>query len=38
MKLDNADRFAEQEAILPYEHLLPEILRGRNERPDEPIK
>ena len=38
MKMDNSDRFAEQEAILPYEHLLPEILRGRNERPDEPVQ
>ncbi|NJD86725.1 MAG: fumarate reductase flavoprotein subunit [Betaproteobacteria bacterium] len=29
------DRFAMQKALMPYEHLLPEILRGRNERIDE---
>lgn len=31
----NGDRFALQESLLPFEHLLPEILRGRNERPGE---
>ncbi|MBZ0250014.1 MAG: fumarate reductase flavoprotein subunit [Burkholderiales bacterium] len=29
------DRFAMQKALMDYEHLLPEILRGRNERIDE---
>jgi len=29
------DRFAMQTALMPYEHLLPEVLRGRNERIDE---
>jgi fumarate reductase flavoprotein subunit len=30
-----ADRFAVQRALMPYEHLLPAALRGRNERIDE---
>jgi fumarate reductase flavoprotein subunit len=30
-----ADRFERQRALLPYEHLLPPKLRGRNERIDE---
>ncbi len=30
-----SDRFAMQKALMDYEHLLPEILRGRNERIDE---
>ncbi|MCC7325723.1 MAG: fumarate reductase flavoprotein subunit [Burkholderiales bacterium] len=30
-----ADRFARQHALMPYEHLLPPDLRGRNERIDE---
>jgi fumarate reductase flavoprotein subunit len=29
------DRFARQEALLPYRQLLPEELQGRNERIDE---
>jgi fumarate reductase flavoprotein subunit len=29
------DRFALQAKLLPYEHLLPERFRGRNERVDE---
>jgi len=29
------DRFARQRALMPYEHLLPKSLRGRNERIDE---
>ena len=29
------DRFERQRALMPYEHLLPESLRGRNERIDE---
>jgi fumarate reductase flavoprotein subunit len=36
-KLDGADRFALQKALLPFEHLLPVRLRGRNERIDEPM-
>jgi len=31
------DRFALQNALLPYEDLLPPRLRGRNERIDEPF-
>jgi fumarate reductase flavoprotein subunit len=30
-----ADRFERQKALMPYEHLLPEPLRGPNERIDE---
>ena len=30
-----ADRFERQRALMPYETLLPEALRGRNERIDE---
>ncbi len=30
-----SDRFAMQAALMPYEHLLPPGLRGRNERIDE---
>ncbi|MCW5591216.1 MAG: fumarate reductase flavoprotein subunit [Burkholderiales bacterium] len=30
-----SDRFAMQKALMPYEHLLPEVLRGKNERIDE---
>ena len=33
-----AHRFAVQQALMPYEHLLPERLRGRNERIDEPLR
>jgi fumarate reductase flavoprotein subunit len=29
------DRFERQRALMPYEHLLPPTLRGRNERIDE---
>jgi fumarate reductase flavoprotein subunit len=32
-----ADRFALQQALLPFDHLLPSRLRGRNERIDEPM-
>jgi fumarate reductase flavoprotein subunit len=32
-----SDRFELQKALMPYEHLLPERLRGRNERIDEPF-
>jgi fumarate reductase flavoprotein subunit len=36
-KQSGADRFALQQALMPFEHLLPEPLRGRNERIDEPF-
>ena len=36
-RLQGADRYAVQSAIMPYEHLLPERLRGRNERIDEAL-
>ena len=32
-----ADRFDRQKALMPYEHLLPKPLRGRNERIDEQL-
>jgi len=32
-----SDRFAVQEALMPYESLLPKRFRGRNERIDEPL-
>jgi fumarate reductase flavoprotein subunit len=31
------DRFERQRALMPYDHLLPENLRGRNERIDDPF-
>jgi fumarate reductase flavoprotein subunit len=34
-KLSGADRFAVQQALMPYEQWLPQVLRGRNERIDE---
>jgi fumarate reductase flavoprotein subunit len=34
-RLQGADRHAVQAEIMPYEHLLPERFRGRNERVDE---
>jgi fumarate reductase flavoprotein subunit len=34
-RLAGADRFSLQHALMPYEHLLPASLRGRNERIDE---
>jgi fumarate reductase flavoprotein subunit len=34
-KQEIADRFVRQQALMPYEHLLPPALRGRNERIDE---
>jgi fumarate reductase flavoprotein subunit len=36
-KMAGAPRFAVQEALMPYRMLLPERLRGRNERLDEPL-
>jgi fumarate reductase flavoprotein subunit len=32
-----ADRHATQQALMPYDHLLPASLRGRNERIDEKL-
>jgi fumarate reductase flavoprotein subunit len=32
-----ADRHAAQDALMPYRHLLPASLQGRNERIDEPL-
>lgn len=37
MEAEGADRWAIQNALMPYEDLLPERLRGRNERVDEPL-
>jgi fumarate reductase flavoprotein subunit len=34
-KETHGDRFERQRALMPYEHLLPESVRGRNERIDE---
>ena len=34
-KLDGADRFTIQQKLMPYEDLLPERFRGKNERIDE---
>ena len=36
-QLKDQDRHAVQAAIMPYEHLLPERFRGRNERIDETL-
>lgn len=36
-QLEGADRFAVQQALMPYLHLLPERYRGRNERLEEPL-
>jgi fumarate reductase flavoprotein subunit len=36
-RIDTAGRFAVQEALMPYEDLLPERFRARNERIDEPL-
>ncbi len=36
-RLAGADRFTLQQALLPFEQLLPPRLRGRNERIDEPM-
>ena len=35
--LADAPRFEVQQALMPYDKLLPEALRGRNERIDEPL-
>jgi fumarate reductase flavoprotein subunit len=34
-RLNGADRFTLQEIAMPYEHLVPERFRGKNERIDE---
>jgi fumarate reductase flavoprotein subunit len=36
-QMRDADRHAVQAVLMPYEHLLPERFRGRNERIDEPL-
>ncbi|HSO07885.1 MAG TPA: fumarate reductase flavoprotein subunit [Pelomicrobium sp.] len=36
VRQQGGDRYAIQQALMPYEHLLPERFRGRNERVDEP--
>ncbi len=36
-QMAGADRFELQRALMPYEHLLPDDLRGLNERIDEPL-
>ena len=36
-QLKNEPRFAVQQALMPYDELLPASLRGRNERIDEPL-
>lgn len=38
MKAAGADRFAIQDALMPYQDLLPKRLKGKNERVDEPLK
>ena len=37
MEAEGKDRFAIQEALMPYQHLLPKRLQGKNERIDEPL-
>ncbi|HUH93277.1 MAG TPA: fumarate reductase flavoprotein subunit [Casimicrobiaceae bacterium] len=37
-RMADASRFEVQQALMPYRHLLPERLRGRNERIDEPLR
>ena len=37
MEAEGADRFAIQNALMPYAHLLPKRLQGKNERIDEPL-
>jgi fumarate reductase flavoprotein subunit len=36
-QMGGAPRFDMQQALMPYDHLLPASLRGRNERIDEPL-
>lgn len=37
MQAEGKDRFAIQDAIMPFHNLLPKRLQGRNERIDEPL-
>jgi fumarate reductase flavoprotein subunit len=37
-RMGQAPRFDVQQALMPYDELLPAALRGRNERIDEPFK
>ncbi len=37
MEAAGADRFAIQDALMPYQDLLPQRLKGKNERVDEPL-
>ena len=37
-QLNGADRFKLQEMTMPYEHLVPERFRGKNERIDEMVE
>jgi fumarate reductase flavoprotein subunit len=37
-RMANAPRFDVQQALMPYDKMLPASLRGRNERIDEPFK
>ena len=37
LESEGADRFAVQNALMPYLQLLPEDLRGKNERIEEPL-
>jgi fumarate reductase flavoprotein subunit len=37
-RMRDCDRFAVQEALMPYAEYLPASLRGRNERLDEPLE
>jgi fumarate reductase flavoprotein subunit len=37
-RMTGAPRFDVQQALMPYDHLLPASLRGRNERIDEPLR
>ncbi len=36
-RMTGQSRFAVQQALMPYDELLPPVLRGRNERIDEPL-
>ena len=38
MEAEGADRYAIQDAIMPFHSLLPKRLQGRNERIDEPLE
>ena len=37
MEAEGKDRFQIQDALMPYQHLLPKRLKGKNERVDEPL-